>query len=55
MDCDGEGTSHMFIKGEICKLLLMDAKQQNRWCYALHSNSDQASVKYPFQSTGALP
>lgn len=47
MDCDGEKNSHMFIQGEGCRLLLMHVKQ-NRWCYALDSNSNRASVKYPF-------
>lgn len=46
--------AHMFLKRESCWLLLMHIKQ-NRWCYTLNSNTNQTSMKYPFQSSGASP
>lgn len=52
-DCDGK-SSNMFITGGGCRLPLMHIKH-NRWCYALNSNCNRACVKYPFQSSAALP
>lgn len=54
MDCDGRKLPYVHINGEGCRLWLMHVKQ-SRWCYALNSNTNWASVKYPFQSSGASP